>query len=107
MNLCGTRGLPDLPMTVQGAALYGTLRVVRSSSSFAAILAASSCLILAACAAGSSGGSSTVVTGTYAAESGGSGPIAASTGDCGMNPEFDIDAHNVARLVPLYGVPRE
>lgn len=24
-----------------------------------------------------------------------------------MNPEFDIDAHNVARLAPLYGVPQE
>lgn len=96
-----------MPMTVRMPMLCRMLRVKRSSSSFVALLAACSCLVPAACASSSSGGSSTLVTGTYAAESGGSGPIAAATGDCGTNPEFDIDARNVVRVYPRYGVSLE
>lgn len=62
-----------------------------------------SCVMLAACAAGSRGGASTLVTGTYSAESG-AATMSARTGDCGMNPSFNIDAHNVARLASRSGV---
>ena len=59
--------------------------------------------ILAACAAGSSGGASTVVTGTYAAESGGV-TLSGQIGDCGINPLFNVDVHNVAPRASEYGV---
>lgn len=63
-----------------------------------------SCTVLAACAAGSSGGASTLVTGTYSAESGGATMSAQPGVDCGMNPLFDIDAHNVAPLASRAGI---
>jgi hypothetical protein len=65
-----------------------------------------SCATLAACAAGSSGGAPTLVTGTYSAESGGA-TMSARTGlpvDCGLNPLFNIDAHNVAPRAGQAGV---
>jgi hypothetical protein len=60
-------------------------------------------LLVSACATGSSGGASRLLTGTCSAESGGS-TLSAQTGDCGMNPLFNIDAHNIARRASQFGV---
>jgi hypothetical protein len=60
-------------------------------------------LLVSACATGSSGGASSLLTGTYSAESGGS-TLSAQPGDCGMNPLFNIDAHNIAPDASRYGV---
>jgi hypothetical protein len=66
-----------------------------------------SCTILAACAAGSSGGASTLVTATYSAESGGA-TMSARTGDCGMNPSFNIEwSAHLAQLASQVGVGRQ
>ena len=58
--------------------------------------------LLTACASGASGGASAPVSGTLSAESG--GLTASGTEDCGDNPEFNIDAHNIAGGASQAGV---
>jgi hypothetical protein len=76
---------------------------MRTRSSVLLVGVVVSCTLLAACTAGWSGGASTLLTGTYSAESGGA-TLSARTGDCGINPLFEIDAHNVAPRASQYGV---
>lgn len=72
--------------------------LMRSRSPVLIVGVGVSCTILAACAAGSSGGGT-----YYPAESGG-GTLSARTGDCGMNPEFNIEARSIARLAGRTGI---
>lgn len=60
------------------------------------------CSVLGACS-GSSGGSPTLISGTFAAESGGA-TMTARTGDCGTFPSYDAHAQGIAGLADKNGV---
>jgi hypothetical protein len=89
------------------SATCDTLSIMGFTSSVVLLALGASCVTMTACTSGSSGGSNgestTRLTGTYGAESGGA-TGSAQVGDCGINPLFDVDAHNIAPRATQYGV---
>jgi hypothetical protein len=75
--------------------------IMRTAGWMPVALCSVACAFLTACS-GSSHAPVRLLTGTYAAESGESGPLPAATGDCGLFPEFKVDTGAKEIVAPKY-----